>query len=396
MFSLFGAPTAIMSPLILIFSISLFFLGVIKRSYLKLDFYLFNLSLILFFILGTTSGLLFYDETIFKFSYLWVEFRNILTTIVIFSIFYCITKRKVKGGKLIIFLKGILLLFLLTLCFGVFESMLGIRKVYDSINNPDRTLGFFGNPNETGFQANLTLVIILSYYLIHKAKISLIYLPLIGLCIYGAFSSFSKTAMVSSVVVLILIFFFSLKQVVKLNFKSKVIHITAGLVLIIIVFIIPRIKNYYDELSLGQQKRIDATIDLVIKGEFSTRTTSSRSEVFSEAIDIIKRKPIIGNGIYTFSTGGSFASSPTHGVHNLFLKLLGEGGIFALLIFLFFIIYFLLNAISLSSPELQFLCVSTMIIFCLYAFGTHGALYSKFSVAFLGVVSAVSSSKELR
>ena len=396
LFSLFGAPTAIMSPLIFLFSLSLFFIGIIKKSYLKIDFYLFSSTLILFYALATISGLFYYGETTFKLLYIWAEFRNIITTLIIFSIFYCFTKRKIKSDELRPLLKGIMLLFLITLSFGAFESVIGLRSVHNVIRDPNRALGFFGNPNETGFQANLTLVIVIAYYLLNKAKKSIIYLPLMGLCIYGAFSSFSKSAIVSCAVIIILILFFSIKQIFQLNFKSRFIYVIGIFVFITTFLIVPRVEGYYEELSLAQQKRIKGTIDLAIKGEFNTRTTSSRSNVFEDAFEIIKRKPIFGNGLYTFSIGGSFASSPTHGVHNVYLKLLGEGGVFALLIFLIFIIYFLLKAITLRSLELQFLCVSTMIAFCLFAFGTHGALYNKFSIAFLGVVSAITSSKELR
>jgi O-antigen ligase len=396
LFSLIGAPAAIMSPLILLFSLSLFLMGIIKKSYLKVDYYLFVSTLIVFFILASISGLFYYGDTTFKFSFIWIEFRNVITTIIIFSIFYCFAKRKIKSGTLRPFLKGIMLLFLFTLCFGVFESVIGLRSAHNVIRDPNRSLGFFGNPNETGFQANLALVIILAYYLLNKARNSIIYLPLTGLCIYGAFSSFSKSAIVSCAIILILILFFSIKQIFQLNFKSRFLYVVGIFIGITSFVIIPRVEGYYEELSLSQQKRISGTIDLAIKGEFNSRTTSSRSKVFADAFEIIKRKPIFGNGLYTFSIGGSFASSPTHGVHNVYLKILGEGGIFALLMFLVFIFYFLLNGITLKSLELQFLCVGTIAAFCLYAFGTHGALYNKFSIAFLGIISAISSSNELR
>jgi O-antigen ligase len=396
LFSLIGGPSAIMSPLILLFCFSLFLMGIIKKSYLKFDYYLFVSTLVVFFILATISGLFYLGETTFKISYIWVEFRNIITTIIIFTIFYCFTKEISRSDKLIPFIKGIMLLFLFTLCFGVFESVLGLRSLYDVSKDPDRALGFFGNPNETGLQANLTLVIVVAYFLLNKAKNTIIYLPLIGLCIYGSFSSFSKSAMVTSAAVLIFIFFFTFKQIFQLNFRSKFIYITGFFVLVTAFVIVPQVDAYYKDLSLSQQKRLDATIDLVIKGEFSTRTTSSRNKVFADAIEIIKRKPILGNGLYTFSRGGSFSSSQSHGVHNLYLKLIGEGGVFALIIFLLFLGYFSLNAITLRSLELQYLCTGTIVTFCLYAFGTHGALYSKYAIAFLGIISAISSSNELR
>jgi len=288
----------------------------------------------------------------------------------------------------------IFFLFILTSSFGVLESLFGLRPVALGINyDQERTLGFFGNPNLTGLQANFSLAMIIGLFFKNKLN-TLLTLILIPIVLYAAIATFSKTAIITSSLFLILFILICIRNLFKINHKSQAknsLYVLTTLTIIIFGLILPAGMTYYDQLGTGQQKRLLSVVDVVTKGKFDRKTSSLRSDIFKDGIEIIKKDVVWGHGLSTFSIGGMFKSSPTHGVHNMFLKLFGEGGFIPLMFFIIFLCSISLKAIQNKKREYFHLCLFTMLAFSLFCLASHNVMEEKFAVALLAILVGVIS-----
>ena len=277
-------------------------------------------------------------------------------------------------------------LFCFTTLIGALEPFLGLRSIYTAFSPSERTIGFFGNPNETSLQANFTFV--LSIYLVLKNRISYALTLIISfLSIYTSLSTFSKMGIITTAVLVLFFILFLIIYFSRLNAQSKtslIKYFAIGIGGILFVFV-PNANSYYNNLSLAQQRRIDNIGKLVVERQFDNNTTSYRGQVFKEAFILISRKPLIGYGTHTFSYGGMFSREDI-GVHNTFLKIFGECGVIPFTMFIYFIIVYFIKSIKLPDKSYTLLTVGVMLAFIGFAFADHTALYMKFGIALLGIM----------
>ena len=391
LFSIFKI-SALGSPLILLSSLSIISLVSVKPGDFNWAFITFISFLLMFLITGWISGLVNFDNSFFSFSSALKGTRELITAMIIITTYYIFGNwfgKKNHPDQLIVL---VFVFFFITLLAGIFENVLGLRDYMSvGVGDSERSLGFFGNPNETGYQANLTMM--LSFYLYLRKRIRILsLLLLLSLSFYGAVLSFSKSAILSSIILIILISVFQLFRAFSRNrikrFESWKFIILFSLILFLGIrfIIIPFVKD----LAPGQLKRVEVMTDLIVKGEFDNKTTSNRAGIFKDAVDLIKLRPVLGYGLNAFSKGGMFKSSPKHGVHNMFLKIAGESGIIMLLFFLFTLIYFIwISIFKIKGPE-GFLLFSFIILFSLYSFGSHNSFGDKFSIGLFGVILSIS------
>ena len=390
--NIFGVNAAL-SPVILVLSFAMLILTKPKKKLFSYPFISFMLTLLSLWYMGLISGLVHYDYTNFKTGDQLFATRLIFSSFLIFYVFSSYMsglckERKSKHVKFVLFL------FIFTSSIGVLESLFGFRTVsLDLAYDTERTLGFFGNPNLTGLQANLSLALVIGLFLANKLKV-LTTLVLVPIVAYSAAASFSKTAIITAS--LLLVMFFVLLIWNMLNLKNRIqarrsFSIIAILTVISFVVVVPLAISYYDDLGFGQKERLTSIVDLVAEGKFNRKTSSMRSEIFKDGIEIIKKDVFLGHGLSTFSMGGMFKSSPTHGVHNIFLKLIGEGGILPLMFFLTFILSFSFKAMQKKNREYLYLCLFPILSFSLYCFTSHNALEDKFAVALLAILVGVLS-----
>ena len=377
--------SALGSPLILLCCILIFALIPTFKTTFKVPLLLVVLSLITFCGVAIISSFTNFYEISFELNSILRGVREILTAIILLFTFYAYARFHNTKYPDKDFLSFVFIFFLITLIAGVFESQLGLRNTLYLSTDPNRSLGFFGNPNETGLQANLTAVI--AYYLYYIRKIPVwIFLPTIFLSILGSIMSFSKTAIITSVLLLILYLFILI--VTSLSLKSGKRNFLTFLVFILIgsgvfnLFLIPK----YETLDYSQKRRIEDVIRLAVYGKFDNRTTSSRAGVFTDAINRIKQKPVLGFGLGAFTRGGLFQSSPTHGVHNLYLRIMGDSGIIPFIFMAIVFIYLLVIGALFSSNNSFVLILLFSISLGLYCIASHNVFGKKFLISLWGIV----------
>lgn len=382
-----------LSPVILVLCFCLLAITRPTKKLFSYPFIAFLSTLLSLWYLGFISGLIHYDETNFKNANLFFASRLIFTSCLIFYVFssYISTLNREQKSKHI---KFVFYLFFFTSSIGVLESLFGFRTVaVDMAYDKERTLGFFGNPNLTGLQANFSLVFIIGLFLSNKLKVipTLLLIPVVT---YAAGASFSKTAIITAALLLISFLLICIWNLFRINHRQKVFRsfsVIAILSVVSFAVIVPIATSYYDKLGGGQQERLLSIVDLVAKGQFNRKTSSMRSEIFKDGIEVIKDDVILGHGLSTFSIGGMFKSSPTHGVHNMYLKLIGEAGIIPLFLFFSFFITFTLRALKKQKREYLFITLFTIISFFVFCFTSHNALEDKFSVALIAILVGVLS-----
>lgn len=381
----------IFSPIILVFSI----LGIVyakpKRSDFSGPFIWLILTLITSFLISLLSGLYFMPYTNFELFFLKRGFIDSLTSTIIILVFYLMFK-KLSSENQLKSLKIIFYFFLFATSIGTFEPFLGIRDLYSYARVGTRSLGIFGNPNTTGAQACFTLSIGLGLYIINKIRF-LVIVPAVLISVAGAVLSFSKSSIINATLVLIFFvvstFLFSFKRT-NWNALRRRFILIATFVVLFFVFILPTAQKMYENFSSGQIKRIDNLKALVLKGEFNTQTTSERSEILPEVLIYLKSNPFFGYGTHTFTYGGNFSTNRQIGVHNLYMKIFLEGGLIPFVLFMFFLLYFMINAFRIRQKNgVFFLLVTPILVFSFASLTGHSSLYNKAYVALLGVLLAL-------
>ena len=374
------------SPLMLISAIAILTMVKVKISWINSYF----ISLMIFFasflILGWASLLFNFGESYINVTGAIASTRVVVTAVIILAAFYFYAMHRSLEDGVDAAIFDVYVFFIITLLVGVFEEFLGIRNTLFLDADPNRALGFFGNPNETGFQANLTLT--LSMLLFMRKRIGLIFFVLVSsICVYGVISSFSKTAIITLVIVLlcfvIYLLYNSFRVQSNLRFRSLsfLSIFFSGILFLSVYVIVP----YVEDMTPGQIKRIESIGALVLEGKFNKETTSDRSGIFSNALQLIKEKPITGYGLFSFSKGGLFVASPTHGVHNLYLRFAGEGGVLLLIIFLSLLGLYFYQGLFKIYREVGFVFVIFIGCIALYSFASHNTLDKKFIMGLLGL-----------
>ena len=182
-----------------------------------------------------------------------------------------------------------------------------------ALNNPPFELsGLFSNPNYTGMWFNLTLPLVLAYFIRSKNtffKRNLIF-GLILIIIFSIILTSSRAAWAGIIFSLILI-----------CGKKSFIYLSCLMGILILVILLCVFPLFGESLQLFFQNIIPNNIWM----EFSTTNfldRPSRFEIWQKAIDIIRENPIFGSGAATFPvlTKGQFVHKVYHS-HNLPLEI---------------------------------------------------------------------------
>ncbi len=377
------------SPLILLSALSILYLIPIKKAYVRSFFLVFSLLTGLYLLFGWGLGIWFMDEGYFTLDGAKSGSRQLMTSYIIVSAFYFLFVWAKETGESDKYMKTLFYMFFIVLLAGVFEDFLGLRKVLYQRYTNTRNLGFFGNPNETGMQANLTFVLAVWAYF-RKYIRPWTFIILLGLCTYGVLLSFSRTAIITNaLLILVFLGYLVFGSVGRSGIRYQprrwfLFLLIIGIVASAFQFVaIP----FYNNLKTNQRKRIDAVGNLIFKRQFDNKTTALRAGIFDDAVTLIKRRPFTGYGLQTFSKGGMFPSSPSHGVHNMYLKVIGEAGIIPEVLYLLMILFFLVGFYMMPSPE-GFVVTLFGLSLALYSFASHGVFAQKFITGLIGVFGA--------
>lgn len=243
-----------------------------------------------------------------------------------------------------------------------------------------RSSGAFANPNEAGVVAVIFLSVLLS-----AQNVKLKWKVLLGaLAVLAALSTYSKAAMIGLFVILMLGLLTATRGWIKVGigfafvasialFFSGSIHLGAPTFLT-------------DHLSPQRARRVLQAF-AILQGEFGTETSTNRSDLWAYGLLRISESPFIGSGLGSFHSlvGGVYSEAGWLGIHNAFLMIVGEAGIFALIPFLLFFASAFLAKSSRDSIAAKLLLSSVVI--CMIT--THGALELRFISVTIGVAVAL-------
>ena len=222
--------------------------------------------------------------------------------------------------------------------------------------------GLFGNPNELGMFANFALLIISASRYKKYSKVFLIII-----CVALSFLTFSKTAIVTTILLLLL-----------MSTRKVKIFVTLAIISLAQLSFIN--LDYFINLDSEQQRRVEL-IGRLMSGEINEETTSERSILYAEAFDRLNDSAFMGNGFGTFTRLKGIGL----GVHNGFLLVLGEGGIFAFIPLIIFFILFAFECYN-QTKSITLLLSILICVFGLAIFPSHDIFENKQFIFFLAMI----------
>ncbi len=386
---LFGI-TAPLSILILIFSLTIIAINYISPEPIRVDNNLVFIIVIFFLYLTISTCSLLWDSSMLSERTSIVElYRSYLSSLIIISAFYFGIGTYYKSSKKIFSTSFFTPFFVVTLLFvlfggeiGIYENIVGKHQAFGE----ERSSGLFGNPNEAGVFANYALVIFLASFASSKHR--LFYLGLCVLAFAAAVVSFSKAALIISVLIIL---FFLFRSIAWFKFNSKGLNrylfLTLFLIFSSVFYIVVNFSGFYENLTRNQKIRVVGTLALM-KGEINQYTTSSRTIVYEHGWSLIKKRPIIGNGFGSFHRFNS--GKARFGVHNTFLLIIGESGFLPLLLFLIFFMTLFFKGMLLDHLGIGFFISGIVIVFLANMCGTgHHALDERTSNALIGIIIGI-------
>jgi hypothetical protein len=306
----------------------------------------------------------------FKMTYIITNVISVITVMCIAAFTYSYLEVRKNS-----FVKPLFYMVLLSTCSIPFSPLL--LKIY-KIPPAEiaRGFGFFANPNEGGILSVIGLGLLLATKLPG-------YLKIVFYCILlaNAVLTFSKSAMLLFAMVSFVTFLTSSS---KVKFRYSFVILGA---FIIAAYTAP---IFYENLDRVQKRRIDQVMAIAIQGEINADTTSSRSELWEIGLDKINDNVLFGNGLGELHhmKGGISSLGVDQGVHNVFLMLWGEAGLFVLMGFIFFCCAYLFNWITLLKTMPKELLTVTMVSFiCLFMdmMSAHNVLNLRMHNLFLGM-----------
>lgn len=242
--------------------------------------------------------------------------------------------------------------------------------------NGARVTGTFNNPNLLGLVSNMGMLCTYYSMIAHK-RLFVLKLLLIPVLFYISFLSLSRAAMITNAAITLFVLSWTFYKFSKFSKRARRRMLLIGaLPIFLTVFIATNfeiILNTY--MDHWQAKKVTGMIDLVFEGKFNRETTSHRDAVFKLGIREISRKPIFGNGLSYFqhfpeNTGLDY------GVHNTFLMVFGESGLFSFILFLSYIFHILI--VGIRGPSVSgLLAVGFMLVWILQIMGNHNGLDDK-------------------
>jgi O-antigen ligase len=241
----------------------------------------------------------------------------------------------------------------------------------------ERATGLYTNPNRAG---NIAVIgQIFTLFTILKKKIGSNYFLIILFLFHflAALLTFSKTAFLTSFLTVGLFLYFSRKEVFS-NFKALLTFI----VLFVGLFMVGNEFFTSTENLSRHQTKILLEFSQILSGEFNVETTTGRSELASEGMEKILERPFSGFGLGTFTTSKSIQKQP---IHNMYLGILGEAGIFPLFLYVGYLFYVIFGRKSNNRFNL-FKIITVFFIFI--SFSSHEIFIFKPFMFFLGLINA--------
>lgn len=338
------------------------------------SFKLFLLFVILYLLIGSAISPILNELQVGE-KYFQTIFDIIKSLLIIISVYsYLIHSKRVYGD----FNKpfnwiGILIIFSVLLSYLV--HIFDLEKYSEGYRTLSRMSGVFANPNELGTQIIFSIIFVFYFLEISKGIFKKILLLIILLIlIHSLFLAFSRSSFIQ-LFVIGLIF-------VSIKFGRntfKIIIITP-----ILIMILTLIANYsYDNMTLTQQKRFDSFSNILRGEELTNENLGDRLYLAETSFDYIINSPFFGKGI-------GFMQKMTNvgGVHNAYLAIWGNAGIFVLMFFFFFLLVFLKESFVIYRVTNNYVFMFLIIAIIINGISKTGVFEFKINNLIFGLVFA--------
>lgn len=244
--------------------------------------------------------------------------------------FYFFIKNKLSEKKV----KILFYLLMFSSCLAHLMGIIGLYSGYNLLKGESvhamRSSGMFGNVMTYGYQTSWLVILIAGIYLfspkIKKVLPRFVWLLWFAVSALGLYYSYTRGAMFGTLVALSLLFFF---------LGNRALKRSAYLILIVLVVVVSIIMTG----GMGGNNRFLMN--------YKVQSNQIRLVQYQTAFAVFKDKPLIGVGWERFSEVSAdykrklnlgFESFQSH-AHNNYLEILASSGLFALIAFLMWIIF---------------------------------------------------------
>ncbi|MCR9155253.1 MAG: hypothetical protein NXI09_14180 [Bacteroidetes bacterium] len=270
------------------------------------------------------------------------------------------------------------ILILVSIGFNIdFHGSTGLDQV-------ERAVGLYSNANRAGYVSTIGQSLALLLLFSGAVKRPNFYFWLYVLCLLAALSTFSKgTILLSMLLILRLLYLGLVNRDLNIYGVRRYIRrfaVMFGLILLGLAF---GLLNLQSRLSDLQSQRI-SQVQLLLQGQIDRETTTHRSELAVIALEEMRETFFLGAGL------GKFKKMDIgNGTHNVYLLILGEAGVIALILYLLFYVKWAKNSFAgRQFSSLRFASGNIMILFFFSGFVAHTLLANKPYILSLALILA--------
>jgi O-antigen ligase len=257
-----------------------------------------------------------------------------------------------------------------------------------------RMAGVYLDPNQAGFAANVTAIFgLASLFRPNSSKLLGILGVVLGFA--GIVASFSKTGILS---LLLLLFTTLVIYTVMYSRVDPKIRRGANIFFAILLYgffqLLIFIAINLDTLPKDQRERIQQ-IENIITGKADKSDTSNRANLVELGLSKIGERPILGTGYlsFTYLLDAGSQTGDNVGVHNIFLRVWGEAGIIAFMLFIGFWFFVLWKSVQLNLIWQKILLLSLATTTIVYGLTVHTFFEDNFIGAIIGIMLAFFAQK---
>ena len=278
------------------------------------------------------------------------------------------------------------------------NAILIVISIFFGINfhaseNPDevieRAVGLYSNANRAGYVSAVGQIFCLITLIVGASKRRRLFLLMYLLCFAGSVSTFSKGSIIISLIIILVAYLISVATI-RSQFSIRLKFYVRRVLLILVVFASLALPLINFNLTDLQKARIEQVFRL-LSGEINDETTTKRSGLASYALEEIKATFVIGAGL------GEFKKMKVGKcTHNTYLLVLGESGIIALLIYIWFLLYWMKKSVSAFRHvnPLKLASAGFCLVILFSGFASHTVLSNKSFIIIMAVIFAALRSNQ--
>ena len=329
------------------------------------------------------------------------QLRSIIYNLIIVYVFYRFVLGRLYQHK---FHQVIHLLFIAVAVGGILTLYSGLFGLYSvetkSLSDDpskiveERLSGVYANPNLAGFVANIGLLLSLTLMFSKHIFPKIIGLAGIIFSISTAVATFSKTSLLQCGIIIIIFLITFLVRYTKIEKQTRRgIGVILLAILLLLVPLSVYLSSQYDELTPFQQDRIEQLSQLVTEGKVDSDLTTNRSDAVADGLNLIANHPLMGNGFMSFLRleNASGKTGEDIGIHNTFLLVLGDAGIFPFIVYVMFHLFCFISFFKIRDTQLRFFAITLLISTSFFNTTNHEALANPLQAVIMGIFCALAT-----